>query len=168
MPASGNLPSLSLGDSSWDDTPPNPLTEPGYYEGLIWRRVIGFAVDAMLVWSLNLAIWVAGILTLGLLWPVLAVVIAILPFAYHTYFLGRYGATPGMSLFDVELRAWNGNRLDYPQAFLQTALFYTTVPMTSGLILVVSLFNDRRRTLHDILSATLAVRRSFLHAAAAA
>ena len=165
MPAYRNLPSLSLSEDLWDDTPPDPAAEPGYYDGLLWRRVIGFAIDAMLVWGLNAGLWVFGLLTLGLLWPLLAVVTVVLPLAYHTYFLGRNGATPGMSLLDVELRAWDGRPLDYPQAFLQTALFYATLAFTSGLILVVSLFNDRRRTLHDILSGTIAVRHGHLRAA---
>ncbi len=161
-----NLPSLSLSDSAWGAAPPDPLSAPGYYHGLLWRRSLGFLADAMLVTALNLALaiafWLGGVLTLGLLWPLGAIVLAVLPLAYHSYFLGRGGATPGMALFDVELRHWTGKRLDYPQALLQTALFYTTVPMTGGLILAVSLFNDRRRTLHDILAGTLALR----HAAA--
>ena len=32
--------------------------------------------------------------------------------------------------------------------------------MTSGLVLLVALFNDRRRTLHDILAGTVMVRTS--------
>ncbi len=163
MESRTNLPSLSLDDYAWEETPPDPLSEPGFYEGLLWRRSLGFLVDAMIVSALNLALatafWVAGVLTFGLLWPLGALALAIFPVAYHTYFLGRGGATPGMSLFKVELRHWNGKRLDYLQAFLQTALFYTTVPLTGGLILAVSLFSDRRRTLHDILAGTLALRR---------
>ena len=164
MASSNNLPSLSLGDAAWGDAPPDPLAAPGFYDGLLWRRSLGFLADALLVWGLNLALgiafWFAGAVTLGLLWPLGAVALAVLPIAYHTYFIGRGAATPGMALFDVELRCWSGKCLDYPQAFLQTALFYTTVPLTSGLILVVSLFNDRRRTLHDILAGTVALRRS--------
>jgi len=161
--ASNNLPSLTLGDAAWGEAPPDPLAQPGCYDGLLWRRSLGFLADLVLVWTLNICLWVffglAGVLTFGLLWPVGALALAVLPFAYHTYFIGRGGATPGMSLFDVELRTWTGNRLDYLQAFLQTALFYTTVPMTCGLILLVALFADRSRTLHDILAGTVAVRR---------
>ena len=167
MPASRNLPSLSLSEAFWDDSPPDPLAEPGYYDGLIWRRVFGFALDAVVVWGLNAGLWIFGLLSLGLLWPLIAVVSILLPLAYHTYFIGRNGATPGMAAFDVELRTLDGYRLDYMQAFLQTALFYTTVPLTSGLILIVSLFNDRSRTLHDILSGTLAVRHRHTCASAA-
>jgi uncharacterized RDD family membrane protein YckC len=153
-----------MGDSAWGKAPPDPLSAPGYYDGLLWRRSLGFLIDVMLVWALNAALavafWLGGVLTLGLLWPLGALALAILPVAYHTYFIGHGGATPGMAFFDVQLRDWTGKRLDYGQAFLQTALFYTTVSLTGGLILVVGLFNDRRRTLHDILAGTLALRRT--------
>ncbi len=164
MDSPTNLPSLSLGDSAWDKAPPDPLSAPGCFDGLLWRRSLGFLIDVVLVSTLNAALavafWLAGVLTLGLLWPLGALALAILPVAYHTYFIGSRGATPGMALFDVQLHDWTGKRLDYAQAFLQTALFYTTVPLTGGLVLAVSLFNDRRRTLHDILAATLALRRT--------
>ena len=165
MSAFRNLPSLSLSEDLWDETPPDPLAEPGYYDGLLWRRVFGFAVDVVLVWGVNIGLLILTILSLGLLWPILVVVSPVLPLAYHTYFLGRNGATPGMALFDVELRAWDGRPLDYLQAFLQTALFYATMALTGGLVLIVSLFNDRRRTLHDILSGSIAVRHDYLRAA---
>ena len=167
MSASRNLPSLSLSEDLWDETPPDPLAEPGYYDGLLWRRVLGYALAAVVIWGATVGLVILGILSLGLLWPILAVISVVLPLAYHTYFLGRNGATPGMAFFDVELRAWDGRRMDYMQAFLQTALFYATVPLTSGLVLLVSLFNDRRRTLHDILSGSIAVRHGYLSAAAA-
>lgn len=160
MTSRSNLPSLGLDDATWDESPPDPLAEPGYYDGLIWRRVFGFALDVVLVWGANACLWLIGVLTLGLLWPIVAMISVVLPLAYHTYFIGRDGGTPGMSLFDVELRNWNGNRVDYLQAFLQTALFYATIAVTSGLVLVVALFTARNRTLHDILAGTVAIRRS--------
>jgi uncharacterized RDD family membrane protein YckC len=155
---------MSLRDADWGKAPPDPLTMPARFTGLLWRRSLAFMFDAAIVWTLNLALAVvfglAGLLTFGLLWPLGALALAVFPIAYHTYFLGSNGATPGMALFDVELRSWNGRRVDYLQALLQTALFYTTVPMTGGLILIVSLFTERRRTAHDILAGTLALRRA--------
>ncbi len=162
MASRNNLPEIYLYGDTWGDAPPNPLSTPECYDGLIWRRCLGFLMDAALVWGLNLALavafWIAGVMTLGLLFPLGAIALAIFPIAYHTYFIGRNGATPGMTLFGVALRSWDGKRLDYPQALLQTALFYTTVPLTGGLILAVSLFSDRSRTLHDMLSGTVALR----------
>jgi uncharacterized RDD family membrane protein YckC len=38
-------------------------------------------------------------------------------------------------------------------------LFYASVGATAGLILLLALFNRRRRTLHDILAGMLMLRR---------
>jgi len=78
---------------------------------------------------------------------------------YHTYFLGSRGATPGMRFFDLEMWSLTGRQPEYVQAFLATVLFYVSVSLTAFLILVVALFNDRRRTLHDMLAGTIVLRR---------
>jgi uncharacterized RDD family membrane protein YckC len=38
-------------------------------------------------------------------------------------------------------------------------LFYVSVSLTAWLVLILVLFNDRGRALHDILASTLVVRR---------
>lgn len=149
---------------AWDKAPPDPLDEPGLYDGLVPRRSVAYFLDVILITALSLLAWLifglAGILTFGLMTPLGVIALAVLPVAYHSYFIGRYGATPGMRLFDLEVRSWTGQRPNYSQAFLVTVLFYTTVMLTAWLILAVALFNDRRRTLHDILAGTLIVRRT--------
>ena len=166
MTPRGNLPSLSLNDAPWPEAPPDALSAPDLYDGIIWRRSLGFLVDlalnGLLYSVLGVVFWLAGVLTFGLLWPLGVAALAILPFAYHTFFIGRQGATPGMALFDAEVRTWTGERPDYARAFLMTAMFYASIAATSGLILAVSLFNDRRRTLHDYLAGTVVVRHSRL------
>jgi fatty-acyl-CoA synthase len=44
-------------------------------------------------------------------------------------------------------------------ALIQIVLFYFTVSVTGGLVLLVVLFNRHRRTLHDILSHLVVLRR---------
>ena len=161
-----NLPGLSPGDTDWSDTPPDPFDWPELYDGLIWRRAIGYLVDIGLITALSLCAWmvlgVIGVLTFGLLAPLGIIAIAVLPAAYHTLFIALRGATPGMALFDVEVRSWIGARPDILQAFLLTVLFYLSVALTAWLILAVALFNDRQRTAHDYLAGTVALRRSRL------
>lgn len=151
-------------DAPWEGLPPDPLDDPELYDGVVWRRAVGYLVDVVLIAIAGFCVWVLlGLLTLlsfGLLLPLQIVVLTLLPLAYHTWFIGSAGATPGMRLFDVELRCWTGERPDFPRAALQTALFYVTVALTSWLVLIVALFNDRSRTLHDYLAGTLGVRRS--------
>jgi len=64
-----------------------------------------------------------------------------------------------MRLFDLQVSTWNGGKPGYLQALLQTAAFYVTVGLTSGLILIWALFNNRRRCLHDLLCGTVVHRR---------
>ena len=155
-------PSLRLEATDWSDGPPHPRDAPALYEGLLWRRILAYLVDVVVIAVLSAAAWVAvviiGALTFGLLIPLGIVVLALIPLTYHTTFIGRRGATPGMRLFDLEMVSLVGRQPDYPQAFLATVLFYATVAMTASMILIVALFNDRRRTVHDILAGTLVLR----------
>lgn len=164
MSERSHLPTLNLGDAAWEDTPPDPLAAPDLYDGVIWRRVLGYTVDLILIGIASIAVWIVfgllGLITLGVLSPLGAIALAVLPIAYHTYFIGVQAATPGMALFDVEVRGWAGQRPDYVQALLMTVLFYATIAVTAWIILAVALFNARKRTVHDFLAGTIVVRRS--------
>ena len=150
---------------AWKLSPPNPLDDPDLYDGIIVRRIIGYFIDVLILVIIGAAFWVAlwilAIVSLGLLSP-LFVIGAVLPVLYHSFFIGSGGATPGMRAMDVEVRTWIGTPPGYAEAFIQTVVFYVTVPPTSALILLVALFNDRHRTLHDFLSGTVVVRRERL------
>ena len=162
--AKRTLPDRAQADAAWETAPPDPLDDPDLYDGLPWRRPLAYLLDASIVAVAAFVLWLAlgllTILSLGLLFPVKVVALAVLPIAYHTYFIGAGGATPGMRFFDVEVRTWTGARPDYARGFLMTVLFYATVTLTSWLILALCLFNDRRRTLHDYLAGTVAVRHT--------
>jgi uncharacterized RDD family membrane protein YckC len=80
--------------------------------------------------------------------------------AYDTLLVGGgEAATLGMRLFGIEARGLDGQRPDYLQAFLMTALFYATALPTSFLLPLVALFTERNRTAHDILSGITVIRR---------
>jgi len=159
------LPSTEVRDAAWQDEPPGPLDDPALYDGLIWRRVAGYLIDAALLLMMVGALWVVNVLMLFFLTPVVLTAAAVLPLTYHTFFVGRNGATPGMHALDLEVRSWNGRRPDYPQAFILAVVFYVSVSFTAWLVLLVALFNDRHRTLHDLVAGTVALRQSRLTAA---
>lgn len=148
-----------------DREPPGPgaeLTAPVFFEGVRHKRVLAFLIDFCLLLALSAVWWVFGwifsLLTLFLAWPLVALGAVLLPLAYHSYFIGAAGnATPGMRVMGVRVLAWNGNEVSFPQAILQTLVFYATVPLTHGLVLLVSLFNERGRCLHDLLCGTVVV-----------
>ena len=150
-------------DIAWTGEPPQPFASPEYFRGVLVRRVFAYWVDllciALLVAFAWIVLWVLAIVSLGLLSPLL-LILGLIPVLYHTITIGGpHSATPGMRLTSVEVRSWTGERPSYLQAFVQTVLFYVTVYPTWSLVLLVALFNERRRTLHDILAGTLVIRQ---------
>jgi uncharacterized RDD family membrane protein YckC len=142
---------------------PDPAAFPELYEGVLWRRVLAYMLDLLFIAIIMVGVWVGfavlWLLSFGLLGPVLWFLFGLVPLAYHTLLLsGRRSATFGMRSFDLELRSVTGARPGFLQALIQTALFYVTVAMTCSLILLVALFNRRRRALHDFLAGTVMVR----------
>jgi uncharacterized RDD family membrane protein YckC len=153
--------------SAWQGAAPDPLADPSLYEAIRSRRILGYLVDLAVIVLVATAIWFAlvfaGIVTFGVLLPLVPIGVAVVPVAYHSLTVGSPGsATWGMRLFDLEVRSWTGNRPTLLQAFLMAVLFYTSIGLTGFIILIVSLFNGRGRTAHDLLSGTVVVRRSAL------
>jgi uncharacterized RDD family membrane protein YckC len=142
---------------------PDPAAFPELYEGVLWRRVFAYLLDLLFIGVIAVGVWavfaVLWLISFGLLGPVLWFLFGLVPLAYHTLLLsGRRSATFGMRWFDLELRSVTGERPGFLQALIQTALFYVTIGLTCSLILLVALFNRRRRTLHDFLAGTVMVR----------
>jgi uncharacterized RDD family membrane protein YckC len=149
---------------SWSGEPPEPFASPEYYQGVLIRRVFAYWVDLVCIGLLIALAWVVfwmlAIASLGLLSPLL-LILGLIPVLYHTLTIGgAHSATPGMRLTGLEVRSWIGERPTYLQAFVQTILFYVTVYPTWALVLVIALFDRRRRTLHDMLAGTLVIRVS--------
>jgi len=145
-------------------TMPDPAALPEAYEGVLWRRTLAYFVDLCVIGLLAVFCWIVfallWLLSFGLLGPLLWFLFGLIPLAYHTLLLsGRWSATIGMRLFDVELRSVTGGRPGFLQSLMQTALFYVMVGATCSLILLLVLFNRHKRTLHDMLAGTVVVRR---------
>jgi uncharacterized RDD family membrane protein YckC len=140
--------------SSWEDR---------LLEGVLCRRCFGWLTDLMLVAMLVVTLWgsllLLGLVTFGLGWWLLGLV-PLVPFAYHCLFLSStLSATPGQALFGLMVR--RDDDLGPPslaQAVISTLMFYLTLA-TSGLLLLVVLFTQRKRTLHDLVSGLVVVRR---------
>jgi uncharacterized RDD family membrane protein YckC len=144
--------------SSWEDA---------LLAGVRLRRCLGWLVDLLLVGVLVGTLWssllLLGLLTFGLGWWLLGLV-PLVPFAYHCLFLtGPLSATPGQALFGLLVR--RDDDLGPPglaQAAVSTLVFYLTLA-TSGLLLLVALFTRHKRTLHDLASGLVVVRRHVWH-----
>lgn len=134
-----------------------------FITGVMSRRVFAWCIDVVLIALLFAVLWTVlflfGLLTLGLGFGAMTVLPAV-PFLYHFVSLLRpSSATPGQAALGLTVR--RDEDLGPPtalQALAFTAVFYLTL-MTSGLLLLVALFTVRHRTLHDLASGLVVVRR---------
>lgn len=167
------LPALSLRDNPDPEAARAIFAADGdlsAFDGVISRRLVAYLLDLLLISVLVLLVassfLMIGLLSFGLLNPLLSIIILLVPWAYHTLTIGGpSAATPGMRLFGIEVRRLDGERPGYLLAALLTAIFYVSVAVTSWLVLLVTLFNARGRTLHDFLCGTVVVRVAALEAA---
>ena len=139
---------------------PDPIEYPEYYDGITIKRVFAYAIDFLICAVLGLVGWfvaaIVGIMSFGLLLGPMMALLVLIPIAYHTYFIGTgKSATLGMRFCGIRVYRLDGGRPELLQAFIQTAVFFFTISATSLLILLVCLFNTRRRCLHDMLAGTL-------------
>lgn len=143
----------------------DPAANPELFEGVLARRLIAFVIDlvilSMPVVFLAVFIFVVGIVTFGLgfvfyalLWP--AMVLWAL-FYYGATLGSRHSATIGMRAMDIELRTWYGSPAYFVLGAVHAIVFWVTVSVLTPLVLVVCLFNERRRCLHDILVGTVVI-----------
>ena len=147
---------------------PDSVRDEDFIEGVLTRRCLAWLLDLLFIALLSLPIWFVllmfGVLTLGYGFGALAILPAI-PFLYHFLSLLRdNSATPGQALMGLIVR--RDADLGPPtglQALIFTAVFYLTMA-TSVLLLVIALFTTRRRTLHDLASDLVVVRRSAFEA----
>ncbi len=156
-----DLPARRPFGSSPDADPP-PFDE-AEFAGVLPRRAFAYLIDLALIsfFGILLALGaiMLGLISFGLLSLPVATLLALWPTAYHTLTIGGpASATPGMRLCGIQVRVWHGGQPGYLQALLHTVVFYVSLGLTFGLILVLPLFHNRGRCLHDILCGTMVVR----------
>jgi uncharacterized RDD family membrane protein YckC len=143
----------------------DPVTSPELFEGVVARRVVAFLIDFLIlsipVVFVSMFIFVVGIVTFGLgflfyalLWPAMV----IWAIAYYGLTLGSpTSATIGMRAMDIEMRTWYGAPSYFVLGAVHAVVFWVTVSMITPLVLLVCLFNERRRCLHDMLVGTVVI-----------
>ena len=140
----------------------DPLLYPEFYDGIIFKRVIAYVIDviviSMLLGIVFVGLGILGFITFGATWGIMGIVLFLIPFAYHTLLIGGpQSSTIGMRIMDLEVRRWVGGRPDYVQAAVQTIMFYGSIALTAWLILLVAFFGGAGRCLHDYFSGTVVV-----------
>ena len=146
----------------------DPQLQPELFRGVLMRRVFAFLID-LVVLSVPVIlgyvfIAVFGLITLGLGWMLFwlawpaTLVWAIV--YYGASLGGPHSATLGMRVMDLELRTWYGAPGYFVLGAMHAVLFWVSISFLTPLVLLVGLFNGRRRLLHDIVLGTVVINSS--------
>jgi uncharacterized RDD family membrane protein YckC len=143
----------------------DPVAQPELFEGVLARRIIAFLIDLLMIGVplalLAVFIFMFGLVTLGLGWFLyllfgpISVLWALL--YYGLTFGSPASATIGMRMVDLEMRTWYGAPCYFLLGVLHAVAFWLTVSLLTPFVLLVGLFNDRRRLLHDMLVGTVVI-----------
>jgi uncharacterized RDD family membrane protein YckC len=146
----------------------DPWMQPELFRGVLTRRVFAFLIDLVVlsipVILAYMFIAVFGLITLGLGWALFwlaypaSVIWAIV--YYGASLGGPHSATLGMRMMDLQLRTWTGAPGYFVLGAAHAVLFWISVSFFTPLVLLVGLFNGRRRLLHDMILGTVVINSS--------
>jgi uncharacterized RDD family membrane protein YckC len=147
----------------------DPERTPELFEGVLARRVVAFVIDFVLiavpVAAAAMLIFAFGIITLGLgfalyyFLPPASVIWAL--FYFGATLASPASATIGMRVMDLEMRTWYGAPAYFVLGAVHAVFYWISVSLLTPLILLLALFNDRRRLLHDILLGTVIINNPY-------
>lgn len=148
----------------YSDTPVNafdPEREPELFDGVLSRRLLAFLIDAVIIFLLSLAgyvlVTILGVVTLGLGFLLFGLVFPLVALGYTGITLGSSAsATIGMRMMGLEMRLWHGERMYFLIGVFHALVFWLSMSLTP-LILLVALFNRRKRLLHDFISGAVII-----------
>ena len=146
----------------------DPDLQPELFRGVLTRRVFAFLIDlvvlAIPVILAVIFIFFFGIITLTLGWwlyGLLSPATIVWAIVYYGSSIGGpRSATIGMRMMDLELRTWYGAPGYFVLGATHAVLFWVSISFLTPLVLLVGLFNGRRRLLHDIVLGTVVINSS--------
>jgi uncharacterized RDD family membrane protein YckC len=143
----------------------DPAANPELFEGVLSRRLLAFFIDVFIitvpVMAVAIFIFLFGIVTLGLGWMLFwllspaSVVLAL--FYYGLTMGGPASATIGMRTMGLEIRTWYGAPAYFLLGAVHAVVYWVSVSVLTPFILLVGLFDARRRLLHDMLVGTVVI-----------
>jgi uncharacterized RDD family membrane protein YckC len=152
----------------------DPWAQPELFRGVLTRRVFACIIDVVvLTIPIVLAvifIGIFGLITLSLGWWLYGLVYPasiVWALVYYGASLGGpHSATLGMRLMGLQLRTWTGAPAYFVLGAIHAVLFWVSISVLTPFVLLVGLFNGRRRLLHDIALGTVMINSSVLAPAA--
>lgn len=145
-----------------DDRPgsalPDPDAQPEFYTAVPTKRLLAWLVDSVLI---TLFCVLALILTLGIGFFFLPVLMLTVGFVYRSVTLARGSATWGMALMAMEMRRHDGARFDALTAILHTLGYSMSMAFVFPQVISVMLMllSARAQGLTDFVLGTAAVNR---------
>ena len=145
----------------------DPAAHPELFEAVLARRVLAFVIDIVLIAiPLMLAclfIFVFGLITLGIGWALFWLLSpgwVIWALVYYGWTLGSpASATIGMRAVNLQMRTGYGAPAYFVLGAVHAVVFWLSVSMLTPFILIVGLFNARRRLLHDMLLGVVVINK---------
>lgn len=146
----------------------DPWMQPELFRGVLTRRFFAFLID-LVVLSIPVILGVIfiavfGVVTLGLGWALFWLVSpasVIWAVVYYGASLGGpHSATIGMRVMNLEMRTWYGAPSYFVLGAAHAVLFWLSVSIFTPFILLLGLFNSRRRLLHDMLLGTVVINNA--------
>jgi len=146
----------------------DPAARPELFEGVLSRRVVAFIIDLIILAvplvAAAMLIFVFGLITFGLGWVLfwlMSPASVIWALAYYGLTLGGpASATIGMRAMELEMRTWYGAPAYFVLGAVHAIVFWISVSVLTPFILLVGLFNARRRLLHDMLVGTVIINNA--------
>jgi uncharacterized RDD family membrane protein YckC len=143
----------------------DPVANPELFEGVLARRLMAFFIDiaiiALPVLAAAIFILLFGLVTFGLGWMLFwllspaSIIWALL--YYGLSMASPASATIGMRAFELEIRTWYGAPAYFVLGAVHAVVYWVSVSVLTPLILLVGLFDSRRRLLHDMLVGTVLI-----------
>lgn len=133
-----------------------------------WIRFGAVIIDGIILWVVNMVLFVP----LGMFMPtsnddpfaalsfmpLIMLLQYAIPAVYDTWFVGKYGATPGKMACKIKIVVADGTPLTYSRALgRHFAKWLSSLIMGIGFLMAA--FDDERRTLHDRICETRVVRK---------
>ena len=138
------------------------FSEDAAFAGITWRRVAGWAVDALLqgliLGALHLVLWLAGFITFGLGW-FLANGLWVVPIVYvFAFIVSPAQATPGQALLGLRVVRDDDFGRPTPAQALVYAVGFALTWAAGAIWLIAAFFTRRSRCLHDMLAGVAVLR----------
>lgn len=137
------------------------------YDGILSRRFFAFIFDLVVITIVSMVagfvVLLLGVVTFGLGWLLYLIFMPLVIAGYLAFTLGGPdAATPGMKITGIQMRLHDGSRTGPFGAMLHGLLFYISISILTPFVVLVGLFTERGRLLHDLILGTYIVRSDYL------